>query len=100
MITLVPIVDPRLDFDVWSCRTGKGLHKALIRTQQLTAKYSDTWVYRADVEKFFDNIDHTKLKDCLMRYVDNRVTLNLLNQIIDSYTNNRQTDRSSNWQFD
>jgi hypothetical protein len=26
---LVPIVDPKLDYDVWLCCTGKGLHVAL-----------------------------------------------------------------------
>lgn len=54
---LVPLVDPKLDYDVWSCRKGKGLHQALLRTQTLTNKYSHDWVWRADIAKFFDNVD-------------------------------------------
>ncbi len=33
---LVPLVDPKLDYDVWSCRKGKGLHQALFRTKHLS----------------------------------------------------------------
>ena len=29
---LVPLLDTRLDHDVWSCRRDKGLHKSLMRT--------------------------------------------------------------------
>lgn len=36
---LVPAVDSKLDYDVWSCRTGKGLHHALERTEHLINKY-------------------------------------------------------------
>lgn len=50
---LMPIVNPRLDDDVWSCRPGKGLHGALQRTQQLSYRYAGMWVYRADVRNFF-----------------------------------------------
>jgi RNA-directed DNA polymerase len=82
---LVPIIDRRLDFDVWSCRKSKGLHLCLVRTQQLTSRYSDTWIWRADVKKFFDHVDHRVLKDCLMRVLSNETALSLLNEVIDSY---------------
>ena len=32
---LVNLIDSKLDFDTWSCRQGKGLHRGLIRTKQL-----------------------------------------------------------------
>jgi len=56
------LVDPKLDYDVWSCRKDKGLHQALIRTKNLTTKYGHGWVWRADISKFFDNVDHQTLR--------------------------------------
>ncbi len=66
---LVPIVDPRLDYDVWSCRAGKGLHQSLLRTQSLLNKYDHCWVWRADISKFFDNVNHDVLRRCLAYFV-------------------------------
>src|ERR1700689_1021188 len=36
--------DTGFDPDVWSCRTGKGLHKCLYRTQKLLLKYNTSYV--------------------------------------------------------
>ena len=83
---LVPIVDPRFDYDVWSCRTGKGLHSALRRTQQLEARFQNGWVWRADISKFFDNVEHLRLKDSLNRMIVDHNVLHLLDKVIDSYT--------------
>lgn len=82
---LVPIVDPYFDFDVWSCRKNKGLHKGLERSNQLLSRYAHTWVWRADIKKFFDNVDHSILKECLARFVDDEQMLYLLHAVIDSY---------------
>lgn len=90
---LVPIVDPKFDYDVWSCRPGKGLHACLMRTQQLLQKYPSAWVWRADITKFFDNIDKNKLKKIMRRYFSDEVALSLLDIVIDSY--NYQTDRQT-----
>lgn len=69
---LVEAYDKNFDPDVWSCRTGKGLHACLDRTQQLLRKYPQSYIWRADVLKFFDSIDHLKLSDCLRRKLDSR----------------------------
>ncbi len=82
---LVPIVDQRFDFDVWSCRQDKGLHGALARTKQLASRYCDSWVWRADITKFFDNVNHQILKECLVRFVHDEKALKLLDKVIDSY---------------
>ncbi|MEK7059793.1 MAG: reverse transcriptase domain-containing protein, partial [Patescibacteria group bacterium] len=82
---LVPLVDPKLDYDVWSCRVSKGLHQALARTAELTTKYSHTWGWRADISKFFDNVDHQVLKSCIARYVEDKKVLYLFDLVIDSY---------------
>lgn len=82
---LVPLVDHRLDYDVWSCRPGKGLHSALDRTQRLTNTYSAAWFWRADVSKFFDNVNHEVLNSCLRRLADDKTALELLDEVIGSY---------------
>jgi RNA-directed DNA polymerase len=82
---LVPLVDSRLDFDVWSCRKGKGLHQGLQRTTYLATKYAHAWVWRADISKFFDNIDQHVLKACLARYVSDAKAQKVLDEVIGSY---------------
>lgn len=83
---LVSVVDTRFDYDVWSCRRGKGLHGALKRTRTLTTKYSEAWIWRADVLKFFDNIDQRTLKDCLRRLPLSAKAQDLLDIVVGSYT--------------
>jgi len=97
---LVPLIDPKLDYDVWSCRKNKGLHQALLRTKHLLTKYSHAWVWRADISKFFDNVDQSTLGTCLERYVNDKKALNLFDKVIESYASqlDRQTDRYPHWQ--
>jgi retron-type reverse transcriptase len=64
---LVDVYDKSFDPDVWSCRAGKGLHECLSRTQQLLRKYPDNYIWRADIRKFFDSVDHKRLSGCLER---------------------------------
>ena len=85
---LVPLVDNRLDYDVWSCRSGKGLHAGLLRVKGLMDKYSSCYVWRGDIAKFFDNVDHRKLKECLSRFVSDEKAKELLDRVIDSYSHN------------
>ncbi len=80
------ICDKTFDPDVWSCRKSKGLHKCLARTQRLVRKYHADFIWRMDISKFFDNVDHAILKKCLRRRVHNPQTLYLCDEIIDSYT--------------
>lgn len=82
---LMPLLNPRFDDDVWSCRPGKGLHGALQRTQQLTRRYATSWVYRGDVKKFFDSVDHDVLLSIVRRHVSDETTLWLLSEVINSY---------------
>ena len=100
---IVPIVDKRFDFDVWSCRKGKGLMSALERTQKLLAKYPESWVWRADVHKFFDNVDQAILQSILKRTITDPKALYLLEEIIASYNclqNRTEQNRHTYWQFD
>jgi len=84
---LLPKFDPSFDPDVWSCRKDKGLHKCLVRTQQLLQKHQTDYVWRADITKFFDFVDQRLLLDCLSRRVGRDTTaMWLCREVIDSYS--------------
>lgn len=82
---LLGIFDKTFDSDVWSCRAGKGLHRCLQRTQSLLKKYPGGYVWRMDVKKFFDSVDHDVLLRCIKRRVRNPRILWLCQEIIGSY---------------
>jgi RNA-directed DNA polymerase len=84
---LVDIYDNSFDPDVWSCRKGKGLHACLGRTQKLLQKYPNGFVWRADITKFYDNVNHSTLRDCLHKKIGNDSNaLRVLDKVIDSYS--------------
>lgn len=64
---LVEVYDKSFDPDVWSCRKHKGLHKCLARTQQLLQQHRRSYIWRADISRFFDSVDHQQLMRCLHR---------------------------------
>lgn len=103
---LVKQFDKRFDPDVWSGRKNKGLHTSLKRIAHLVDKYPDCYVWRADIEKFFDNVDHQILKGCLVKHIDDETVQKLLDKVIDSYVHNKKSVSQSveawhsNWQFD
>lgn len=83
---LVEAYDKNFDPDVWSCRAGKGLHKCLARTQKLLRQSSQSYVWRADITKFFDNVDQAVLLECLSRKIgDDKAALWLCQEVVGSY---------------
>ncbi|HMQ95682.1 MAG TPA: reverse transcriptase/maturase family protein [Candidatus Saccharibacteria bacterium] len=84
---LVVCFDKSFDPDVWSCRQGKGLHRALDRTRQLLARHADSYVWRADITKFFDHVHHDILRAELARRLgEDSELLWLSGKVIESYT--------------
>jgi len=82
---LVPIYDKTSIYDLWSCRKDKGLLACIQRTQKFMRSYTYSYVWRADIKKFFDHIDHTILLRIINRKVKDPVAFNLLKNIINSY---------------
>lgn len=82
---LVSIYDKTFCYDAWSCRKDKGLLGAVERTQAQTKKYRHGWIWRSDITKFFDNVDHNILKKVLERKVSSPKALSLLMEVIGSY---------------
>ncbi|MDP3696992.1 MAG: hypothetical protein Q8R55_03060 [Candidatus Taylorbacteria bacterium] len=85
---LVSIYDKIFIPDVWSCRKGKGLTGAIDRTRQLLARYNRSFVWRSDVKKFFDHVNHAVLADFIKNQIGDLKALQLLNEIINSYEHN------------
>lgn len=82
---LSPRWDKAFKFDAWSCRPGKGQHQAVKRAASFMDRYSNGWVWRADVEKFFDNVDQVKLFELIQRCAECPDTLWLIKKVLSSY---------------
>lgn len=87
---LYPFFDRLLVADLYSCRDGKGIHKALHRFRSFARKASrnrarTVWVLKCDVRKFFASIDHEILLDILREHIPDRDILGLLAEIIGSF---------------
>ena len=83
---LVPIYDKTFIYDAWSCRVGKGLLGAIQRAQYFMEKYPRGFVWKADVKKFFDSVDHSFLLKILSFKIKDAKTYGLLKAIIDSFS--------------
>ena len=76
--------------DSYSCRLGKGTHKALNRFRGAAYEASQNhtktcWVLKCDIKQFFASINHQILKSILTTYLTDAATVNLLTKIIDSF---------------
>jgi RNA-directed DNA polymerase len=83
---LVPIWNKTFIYDAWSCRKGKGLLGAIERTQQFLKSYPHNYIWRADVQKFFDNVDQRILFELLKRRVKDRRAMLLIREVLKSYS--------------
>ncbi len=82
---LVPIWDKTFIYDAWSCRKGKGLLGAIERTQNFLKSYPNFYVWRADVKKFFDTVNHDVLLKLLARRTKDIRTMHLAKTVIKSF---------------
>ena len=94
---LYPYFDKKFIFDSYSCRFGKGTHKAINRFRKFGRKVSKNntktcLVLKCDIKKFFANIDHTILKNFLDENIKNQHILRLLYEIIDSFNTKNKID--------
>ncbi len=87
---LYPYFDKQFIHDSYSCRIGKGTHRAMDRLRYFVRKASKNhtrtaWVLKCDIRKFFANIDHEILKNILRWRIKDGDILWLLEQVIDSF---------------
>jgi RNA-directed DNA polymerase len=79
---LVDIYDKTFIFDAWSCRKNKGLLDCILRAQAFLHHNPKSYVWRADIKKFFDNIDRDVLLNILKPKVTDKKALSLLSEVI------------------
>jgi len=91
---LYPFFDATFIVDSYSCRLGKGTHKAIERFDAYCRKASrnntrTVWVLKCDIRKFFASIDQTVLLEILAEYIPDPGIMDLLREIIGSFSSVR-----------
>jgi retron-type reverse transcriptase len=92
---LYPHFDSKFIHDSYSCRLGKGTHKAMERFRRFFWKVSKNntktcWVLKCDIRKFFASIDHQILLNILTSYNLDKDTLELLEKVITSFNSGKE----------
>jgi len=87
---LHPYFDKKFIADSYSCRIGKGTHRAMNRfrafTYQVSKNHTRTcWVLKCDIKKFFASIDHQTLFTVLERSIPDKKILWLLREVVSSF---------------
>ena len=80
--------------DSFSCRFGKGTHKALDRFRDFGRKVSKNntrtcWVLKCDIKKFFASVDQTILIKIIKEYVADQDVVNLISEIVGSFSSTK-----------
>jgi RNA-directed DNA polymerase len=88
---LNPIFEPTFIAHSFSCRMGKGTHKAVNALDQMLRSVSRNetrpcFVLKCDVHQFFASVDHDILLEILGRQIKDEKTIALLRAIIESFT--------------
>ena len=91
---LYPLFDKIFIADSFSCRKGKGTHKAVSRFRSFGHKVSQNnmrtaWVLKCDIQKFFKNIDHEILLSILKKKIEDERIIWLLERVIASFHSSR-----------
>jgi retron-type reverse transcriptase len=87
---LYPFFDRTFIADSFSCRDGKGVHRALARFDSMARTVSQNhrrtcWILKCDIRKFFASIDHVVLIGILHEYISDERIMNLLVHVIESF---------------
>ncbi len=87
---LYPYFDKLFISDSYSCRLGKGTHRAIKRFESFGRKVSKNntktcWVLKCDIKKFFASIDQEILLNILKERIEDRDIIWLLDRVISSF---------------
>jgi retron-type reverse transcriptase len=82
--------DRRYVDDSYSCRIGKGTHKAYARFRYFLNKVSKNYskqcyVLKFDIKKCFDSVDTFVLKSIITKHIEDEKLLKLVYSVIDSF---------------
>jgi len=87
---LYPFFNRTFIADSYSCRVGKGTHKAMDRFQSYAYKVSqnytkNAWVLKCDISKFFHSIDQEILMEIIKSYIPDKDIQLLVSNIISGF---------------
>ena len=88
---LYPFFDRTFIADSFSCRVGKGVHRALDRFREFGLRVGKNntrtvWVLKLDIKKFFASIEHEALLQILKNYIPDENIMRLLENVIESFS--------------
>jgi retron-type reverse transcriptase len=87
---LYPHFDRRFIADSFSCRRGKGTHRAMDRFRAFAFKVSrnhrrSCYVLKCDIRKFFASIDQSVLMEILEKHIQDNRLLGLIKEVVGSF---------------
>lgn len=87
---LYPIFDQGFIFDSYSCRLGKGTHRAVNRLGSFVRKVSKNYtkpcfVLKCDIKKYFGSVDRKILISIIEQKISDANVLRLLKNVLDSF---------------
>jgi RNA-directed DNA polymerase len=91
---LYPYFDTKFIHDSYSCRLGKGTHRANNRLRDFARKVSKNntkqcWVLKCDIKKFFASINHDILYKILDKSIKHKNVNWLIKQIVSSFNSGK-----------
>ncbi len=92
---LYPFFDKIFIADSYSCRKGKGTHKAMNRFRSFAYKASlnhtkTLWVLKCDIKKFFASVDQHVLLEIIRRCISDTDILWLIERVVQSFNPSRE----------
>jgi retron-type reverse transcriptase len=87
---LYPYFDKKFIHDSYSCRYGKGTHKAMERFKRFSWKVSRNntrtcWILKCDIKKFFASIDHEILRYIVINHICDEDVRGILSGVVGSF---------------
>jgi group II intron reverse transcriptase/maturase len=78
VMLLEPIYEQDFDAGSYGFRPGRSAHQALEALWQQTMKFAGGWILEVDIRKFFDTLDHARLREFLRHRVRDGVLQRLI----------------------
>src|SRR3990167_7132742 len=91
---LYPFFDRTFIYDSYSCRVGKGTHRAMNQFRRFAYQVSKNhtrtcWVLKCDIRKFFASIGHQVLFLILEQHIPDQDIMRLLREVVNSFPRGR-----------
>lgn len=99
---LYPFFDRTFIADSYSCRKGKGTHKAMERFRKFAGIVSrnhtrTAWVLKCDIRKFFASIDQRLMMDIVSPSIPDKRILALITEVVGSFHSSPTSEGNPRW---